>query len=253
MSAYKKLCTEFYDATKPYASTAEVAFYTSALQSVNGSILEAPILEAMCGSGRLLIPLLEQGFLVEGVDNSVPMLESCAQRAAVRNLNPILYQQSIETMVLPKKYEAIIIAVGSFQLITDRSVAFATLCRLREYLLPGGILLLDTFVPWDMLGTGRLVERVERSTRCSDGIIIVLNSELTIDVPHQLYHAKNLYTKMVDGIEVETEEENLSIRWYYFYEMELMLEKAGFTNCIRQSISFSKDGPEVQLYRATAN
>lgn len=245
MSAYQKLCTEFYDATKPYASEAEVAYYAQALQSVSG-----PILEAMCGSGRLLIPLSKKGFVVEGVDNSLPMLESCVSRAAAHGLSPVLHQQSIETLSLPKKYGAIIIAVGSFQLITDRAIALTTLRRLKEHLLPGGILLLDTFVPWDMLGISTAVESVVRSALCSDGSVITLDSELTIDVPEQLYHAKNLYTKKINDLVIGQEEEDLSVRWYYFYEMELLLEKAGFATATRHIVSFSDNEDVIQIYCA---
>jgi ubiquinone/menaquinone biosynthesis C-methylase UbiE len=75
-----------------------VAFYDTQLRSAKG-----PILEAMCGSGKLLIPLLKKGLLLDGVDNSSHMLESCQRRCKAQNLNVSLYNQSLQNLTLPQK------------------------------------------------------------------------------------------------------------------------------------------------------
>ena len=124
--AYKKLCTEFYDICKPEACPNEVAFYTKILEKVQG-----PILEAMCGSGRLLLPLARLGFQIDGVDNSAEMLASCEKRSLSENLRVSLFNQTIENLSL-KKYALIFIALGSFQLIADRTKALKVLCSLHS-------------------------------------------------------------------------------------------------------------------------
>src|SRR2546430_15869288 len=53
MSAYGTLGTLFYDADKPRAGEAEVAWYAARLPREAG-----PVLEAMAGSGRVLLPPL---------------------------------------------------------------------------------------------------------------------------------------------------------------------------------------------------
>ena len=72
MAAYGRLCTLFHDADKPRASDAEVAWYAERLPRDAG-----PALEVMSGSGRLLIPLLQQGRNVHGADLSPAMIASC--------------------------------------------------------------------------------------------------------------------------------------------------------------------------------
>ena len=84
---------------------------------------EIAVLEAMSGSGRLLIPLLQRGYNVEGVDNSPIMLERCRERCAALSLNPRLYEQSLENLSLIQRYGVVTIAVGSFQLIVDPAAA----------------------------------------------------------------------------------------------------------------------------------
>ena len=71
------------------------------------------ILEAAVGSGRVIIPLLEAGFTVDGIDYSPEMLDSCRKRCKER-LTSNLYEGSLQQLSLPYKYEAIIIPTGSF-------------------------------------------------------------------------------------------------------------------------------------------
>ena len=47
----------------------EVAFYRGKLQNTQGTILEAA-----CGTGSIMLPLLVDGFDVSGFDSSSPML-----------------------------------------------------------------------------------------------------------------------------------------------------------------------------------
>src|SRR3990167_4001047 len=112
---YETLCTEFYDADKKFAPEDEINFYKSFFTKND------LILEPMCGSGRLLIPLLQAGYHIHGVDNSKAMLNSCKNRAAKLKLNPILYAESIETLSLPDKYNIILTPLGSFQLFYPRT------------------------------------------------------------------------------------------------------------------------------------
>ncbi len=70
-------CTELYDFTKPvgYSLNGDIEYYEERLKTCTGRILEAAV-----GSGRVIIPLLEAGFKVDGIDYSPEMLESCRVR-----------------------------------------------------------------------------------------------------------------------------------------------------------------------------
>lgn len=242
-TAYKKLCTEFYNLTKPQAPEKEVQFYTEQLKDFSG-----PFLEAMCGSGRLLIPLLNQGFDIEGVDNSPDMLASCKERCASQGLKLIMYQQSLEELSLPKKYNAIIIAVGSFQLITDKQEVFKILYLLRNHLNDGGMLLLDTFVPDFDIPDNEIITRI---TPISDRHLIRLTSQQTLNTKESLYHADSLYEKIESGVVTEVEHEQLTIRWYKPDELIALLHQAGFKQAVKEKQSF-EPGITIDFYKATA-
>lgn len=232
--SYKKLCTEFYDLHRPVAGLKEIEFYSDKLKTIEG-----PILEAMCGSGRILIPLLEKGYQIDGVDNAPHMLENCQKRCASKNLQVQLFEQPLESLLLPKKYGCIFIALGSFQHFADsQTVAFQVLQQLHEHLLPGGSLLIDMIVPWGLIQGDihgnflshevRTLEH-KQTVHSHDGSTITSATTATVYPEKQLAISKNHYEKVLNGKTIAIEDEQLAFRWYHRYEMELFLEKAGFS------------------------
>ncbi|NDJ21644.1 methyltransferase domain-containing protein [Nostoc sp. B(2019)] len=110
---YGPLCTEVYDITKPIGGKyPDVPYYIKHLSQIGGRILEA-----MVGTGRLLIPLLEAGMNVEGIDTSPDMLAICRKHCVERGLNPVLHHGDIENLNIPGKFSAIAVSFGSFMLL----------------------------------------------------------------------------------------------------------------------------------------
>lgn len=221
---YQTLCTEFYDIDKRFAEADEIDFYKQFLDK------DKLILEPMCGSGRLLIPLMQEGYQIHGVDNSSPMLENCKKRAAALGLKPILFEASIETMQLADKYHLMLIPLGSFQLLYPRSAAFNTLQNFRKHLHVGGKLILDLFVPWDALYEKNEEKYDEREVSTPDGGVIKLKSHNRVNKYEQYCHSTTTYTKIINDKILAEENEKMYLCWYYRYEMELILEKYGFKN-----------------------
>lgn len=241
-TAYKSLCTEYYDVTKPYASSSEIDFYTSRLQGKK-------ILEAMCGSGRLLVPLLEGGLDIDGIDYSAEMLTSCKKRVADKGYNPTLNEQSLESLSLSNFYDAIIIAIGSFQLIHPRDKALLVLSKLKEHLKPQGKLYIETFIPWEAMYENAEHEIYEGSVDTPDKAKINLRCENSTNKQEQYYIGKNEYQKIKDGEVIETEHEEMYICWYFRYELQYLLEKAGFSDITIHDVDFSQN-PDGIIYEA---
>ena len=240
--AYKALCTEFYDLIRPLASGEEINFYKNILTNKN-------VLEVMCGSGRLLIPLLKAGLQVDGLDNSSEMLDKCRKKLKNENLNSILYEQAIETINFSQKYDALLIAMGSIQLLHPRDHAFEILSRLKKALTPNGQIFVETFVPWEVLYKDNDHREKEQEVESAPHTKIHLRSINQVDKFHQLIISKNFYDKIYYGKSVQTEQETLHINWYYPYEMIYFLERAGFKNIELHKVSFSQN-PNGILYIA---
>lgn len=246
LQPYSKLCTAYYDATKPRACTTEIAFYSQLLRQQQGLTLEA-----MSGSGRLLLPLWQEGFAVEGVDISSDMLAALARK--LHNATPPcpIYQQDITQLQLPKRYKTIIIAVGSFQLISDQETARATLQNLFMHLEPGGVVALDLFVPWECLAINNDHEQSSSHVSLNAQESVQYSMKSRIDRFEQHIYTFAEYKLFAHGIEREREQEEYILRWYYPREIQELLQTIGFTAVTVQEVSFAHnpDGLMALAYK----
>ena len=122
----------------------------SRLVSRNGCRKSAgPLLELMCGSGRLLVPLAAAGFKLHGVDFSARRCSrSCEARLAARaphraavSPGPGATQPAVP---LRRRRSS---RRDRSSCITEPGAALLALQRIRAHLVDPGLLLLDMFVP----------------------------------------------------------------------------------------------------------
>ena len=223
MASYGPLCTLFYDADKPAAPEAEVAWYAQHLPKDAGVLLEL-----MCGSGRLLVPLAAQGFKLHGVDSSAAMLASCEARVAAHGIEAPLFRQDLTQLNLPFRYAAAFVAVGSFQLITEPGAALLALERIRAHLVEPGLLLLDMFVPAESeLRLGAPLVEV-RTARLEDGSQIALRSESTVWADARMVRTEYRYAHRRGATRLAEEHESISLTWYTPDEISALLAEAGY-------------------------
>lgn len=120
----------------------EIAFFQRQIEHYG-----QPALDAGCGTGRLLIPFLRGGLDVDGCDVSGDMLAYCQQTAEHEGLSPRLYRQALHQLDLPRQYQTIV-ACGVFGIGVSRQQDFTALQRFYQHLLPGGVLLLENYLPY---------------------------------------------------------------------------------------------------------
>ncbi len=217
---YGAMCTEVYDLDKPPGSLPDVDFYLQRLAGLDG-----PILEAGCGTGRLLIPLVEAGFEVEGFDRSADMLASCARHCAARGLSPVLRQARFQDFAYDRDFAAIVVPVGSFTLLDDFAEALAVLKRFFDHLRPGGRLLIDLF-PLGYLLNER--SDVRTWTTPEGDVLRIEGRAVEIDLVRQRRVTHDRYERWRDGRLVESELEVMAFRIWGLKEFELALAAAGF-------------------------
>jgi SAM-dependent methyltransferase len=221
---YSGLAAQCYDlwfGEEPYV---DQAFFQRRIIDAGG-----PALEIACGTGRLLVPYLRDRLDVEGLDSSPEMLAICKSKARSYGLTPVLHQQLMQELELPRRrYATIYVPFGSFQILARRDEAFEALRRFHGHLLPGGQVLISLFVPWSDFRLENQWRLRRSGTRPTDGALIHiyectrsnrLEQEQTIWLRFEVY--KN--GRLIDG-EMRTHQ----LRWYHKYEFELMLETVGF-------------------------
>lgn len=142
LDTYQSLCTEVYDLSKPNAPHEAYQFYRSYAVETKG-----PILEPMCGTGRFLLPLAEEGFDVYGFDASQPMLEKLYAKAETKSLKPSVWHGFIEDLNQSNQYQLIFIPSGSFGLITEKADIQKSLKTIYNHLDDNGIFVFEAETP----------------------------------------------------------------------------------------------------------
>ena len=75
---------------------------------------EGPVLDIACGTGRILLPCLQAGVDIEGLDLFEPMLKRLRTKATALGLSPQLYQSDMSDFSLPRRYALAMIPFNAF-------------------------------------------------------------------------------------------------------------------------------------------
>jgi SAM-dependent methyltransferase len=220
---YGHLCTEFYALDKPAAPPDALDFYVDHARRANG-----PILEPMCGTGRFLLPLLEQGLDAEGCDHSKDMLAACRARAAELGLSPRLHERSIEDPPRERQFGLVFIPSGSFSLLTNDAVIRSSLRAIHAALLPGGTFVVEVErlqpMPTTTSGTwgGRWIERPDRAK-------LVISWLTQYSASEGISRSLHRYELIRNGELLSTEFEDFELRFHEPAAFSALLFEAGFT------------------------
>ena len=222
LESYRSLCTEYYDLHKPMLPDDEWHFYLQYAQEAEG-----PLLEPMCGTGHFLIPLLQEGFAIEGFDASESMLARLFEHSNSIGLVPNVWFGFIEDLAIKNRYALAFIPVGSFNLIDDVQAVTKSLKALYDSLLPGGKLVLE-------LMTHSLAHKLELNTWIdaeydrADGKKIVVKTLYQPMVESVVCVVRRYMSYDDKGTMQELEIEEYALRFYTDLEMEALLQEAGF-------------------------
>ncbi len=190
-----------------------------------------PVLDVGCGTGRLLLDYLAQGVDVDGVDNSPEMLALCRVKATTLGLTPVLYEQTMETLALPRRYRTIIIPSSSLQLIVDPAVAEEAVRRFILHLQPDGAVIAPFMTLWSA-GDPLESEFVRAAVRPEDGATIRRVARTRYDPAIECEHTDDLYQVLVDGkvVAEERHQRSPATRSYTQEQARELFERAGLVD-----------------------
>ena len=210
--------------------TEDIPFYVRFAEETGG-----PILELACGTGRIVIPVAEAGFKVHGLDLSENMLEVARQKIKERGLSDrvTLTLGDMAGFDLPvKDFSMAFIAARSFMHLFTQESQLGCLRCVKRHLKPGGILVMDLYAP----SFGRLAQPPEEEfsfrrefTLPNGNRVVHKRRFLGTDLLNQINSEEILFEEYdPDGGLVRTRIVPLDTRYTFRYELELLLEKAGF-------------------------
>ncbi len=216
-----------------------------------------PVLDAGCGTGRLLLPYVRAGFDVDGMDVSADMLALCAATARREGVQPALYRQALHELDVPRRYRTIYVC-GVFGIGAAREQDHESLRRLLRHLEPGGAVLINHYMPWNDARfwqywlpeyRAQLPEPVPEPVEprgMSDGSALRLRSRvLAFDPMGPSVTREMLAESFRDGRLEKREVFCLRENLYFPNELVLLLERTGFRKVtVQNDHPKSEFGPE---------
>lgn len=226
---YGSLCTEMYEILHDKAPQDELDFYLSYAEK------NKKILEIMCGSGRFLVPFLEYGYNICGVDFSVEMLEKLKLKAPEADVE----YADIAEYTTNEQFDYIFISSGSVSLFTDMNLCQKILKKIKGLLAPAGkfVFAVDTIAAKCLDNDDY---EMSVSVKMKNGFDLVLKTKNYFDVQQQIQFSPGIYELYDRDKLLKSEHMDFQTHLYKFGEMENYLREAGFTE-IKTYSSFEKE------------
>jgi SAM-dependent methyltransferase len=206
----------------------DLTYYVSLAKAASG-----PVLDAGCGSGRILVPMLEAGVEAEGFDPSAIMLDALQTRLTRKGLTAEVWQDSMpEFTAKPDHYALVMCTFNTFLHLRTHDEQLEALKRAFDCLRPGGKLVLDITNPFNFdIFSRRAIGKTFEATLYDQET----DTETTIwrwferDLIRQtgIYHREY---QMHGATGDTTHTTTIDFRWSYPSELELLLSLAGFEN-----------------------
>ena len=118
----------------------DIDFYRNKSDQLGGNILEIG-----CGTGRVTIPLLANGYDVTGVDSSTKMLAKFQSKIRKSGYNAPLKitNQDVRNLSLNEKFNLVIFPYRGFQSLLSVEDQIAALTSIKAHLTRDSILIID--------------------------------------------------------------------------------------------------------------
>jgi SAM-dependent methyltransferase len=199
--------------------TIDLEFYKRVARAATG-----PVLEAGCGSGRILLPLLGEGLEMSGFDPSQAMLDMLQARAERLGLKPDVWQGDFDSIT--GSYHAVISPFNSVMHLLEQEQQFAAFQRVFDALKPGGMFAFDLVNPYTL-------DIYDESRQFESSMIDAATDE-TIEIwrwfehdplPQLGKYHREFITRDKTFYSV------IDFRWTYPSEIQLLLNLTGFQTC----------------------
>jgi len=125
-----------------YNDEIDTVFYLAEAKNARG-----PVLEIACGTGRILLRLLQEGIDADGIDSSGAMLSELRKKAKTLGFLPHIHKADMRRFSLGRRYKLIIVPYRSFLHLKDDDERMMALRSFFDHLQDGGRLILHIYNP----------------------------------------------------------------------------------------------------------
>ncbi|MCX6826628.1 MAG: class I SAM-dependent methyltransferase [candidate division Zixibacteria bacterium] len=222
---------ELYDLFPAYIHRPDTDFYLRSAAASAGRILDLG-----CGTGRILLPIAEQGCQITGLDLSEYMLSKCRQKLkSIANSSTDhvqLVQGDMTNFKLDNTFKLAIIPFHAFQHLIGIAHQLGCLSSINRHLVMKAKLIFDVFyVDFRIINDPRLSDEVEdfEEYELPDGRRIRRTHRVAGFHPTEQYNDVEMiyYLTNPDG-KAKRIVHAFPMRYFFRYEMEHLLERCGF-------------------------
>jgi SAM-dependent methyltransferase len=209
----------FYDGDYAHFRTpsGDVAFYVEEAVRSKG-----PVLEFGCGTGRILIPTAARGIAITGVDASEAMVSQL--RAKLPSADVRL--GDMRDFDAGRKFALVTIPFRPIAHILDADDHVRLFSNMRRHLAPSGRLVFDFFHPNLAYLAAPRPEKLDFE-RIDQGLKIRRYSSTVPHVARQVNDVTLRWEVEDSRGRIETEKSEFPMRWFYRFELEHLLARAG--------------------------
>ena len=203
-------------------------FYLDEAMRANG-----PVLEVACGTGRILLRLLQHEIDAWGLDISQPMLDRLEEKARRLSLQAKVTRGDMRDFSLSERFALIIVPFRSFLHLETAEDQLAALSCFRKHLAPNGRLALNFFAPSAVAPVsdagGLLLGREFLDP--DSGRRFKAWQSVNNDLENQRQTIEWVLQELSGSGEVLWRKNlSLCLRWIYKSEFESLLKAAGYSN-----------------------
>lgn len=183
------------------------------------------ILELCCGTGRLTMPLVQEGYTITAVDNSQSMLAQAKAKAEELNLFIQFIEADMRTLDLPEMYDIIFIPFNSIHHLYTNQDFFDVLTGVKKHLKEDGYFIFDCFNP-DIryIVNSEKQEQVIAEYSAKDGREVLIKQTMMYENTTQINRIKWHY--FINGNFDSVQ--NLDMRMFFPQELDAYLNMHGF-------------------------
>lgn len=222
---------KLYDADNRVVFSADIPFYLDRARKLGGKTLELA-----CGTGRITIPLAEEGINIWGLDYSSSMLE--VLKAKVSKLSE-KSQQNIHTILgdmtdfsLSEKFKFIFIPFRSFQSLETDEQALQCLSCVHRHLEDEGQFIINVFKPIKEIGEWwiNLNENLDFESTLEGGEKVTRHSiRKDYDIDKRLLYTDFIYRLYKNDGLIEEYHDSIRLRYFYGDDIRKLITSSGFT------------------------
>jgi len=203
----------------------DIDFYLQKASNIKGNILEIG-----CGTGRITIPLMENGANITGIDSSQKMIDRLRIKVSSNKDAIKIIKQDVRTLELAQKFNLVIVPYRGFQSLLTVEDQINALNSLRNHLKPDGNLIITLFVPGkDLFDQRSDIFYHLRDSRYTEGYgYRSLHHRTEFDHHNQLLHTQISITEHVDDYLISKRYANFTLRYLYTDEARYLFKYCGF-------------------------